>query len=781
MRWKKKWKTVFYKLIISYMILILMTTAFVGIASYYYFSLNFNQQVEKVNHRLLTYLGHRIESQVIGKAEETYREITFDNPVNSASRYLFNHSIEGNHAVISEAYYQLKDIVAVNQELFHSVQIYYARNNVVLSSLSGISYLDENVAIDLEWLKRARESKQGTLWLETRKVSSNPYSDSYVSDVLTFVKPYPYTTKKENIQGYIAININEETLRQMLVPTDPGDHSEFLLLNGNGQLLTHSDPAALYNESVVQESFIGRVSRLSGLTGNDIETINGIKTMVSYISIRDMDWKLVNTTPVNEYYKSIVPIRNSLILVCILAVVMGLIVSNVLTNNFYNPLRPILRMANTMLGNKTQPETPVNEFKIINHVIENLSDKVTTLESTLHANMPFIKHNLVTGLMHNTIVTEDELRDRLKLLQLDLSGKQYVLTFHLDEQRLNELPIENRQFIKYSLIDHIESQTASGRTLLAIELSEHDICAIVCTDAEEMSSAVKLAEQIDGYVHMHFQIPMTTIIGQIVDSPLQLHISFRSTQTLLQHRFFMSEQIIYGDHIALREHNDEKVPSEVITGFAAALRTQDKEQISEEWMSLRQLFAHGSFSAEHCHQACKDLVACLRQYMEEIHLPVDAALRPELTEYTRRIRHISEFETLLLQSAHAAIEWIGQRSTNRNNELIQRVKAYIIDNLAAPLSLESIADHVRISPSYLSKLFKEGVGSNITDFITKSRIQQSCELLLTTDLTIEQIATKVGFNSSAYYIRKFKELYGITPKAYQRNYEMKIQSAVSKM
>ena len=205
--------------------------------------------------------------------------------------------------------------------------------------------------------------------------------------------------------------------------------------------------------------------------------------MISYVTVPSVHWKLVNTTPVDDFYKKTTPIRNTLILICIIAIIIGLIVSNIFTINIYNPLKTIIHSAKQFFGKEQIPsDMPGNEFKIIDKVINNLSVKVNKLEHTLQSNMPLIKHNLVNGLLRHTIRSQEELQARLKLLNISWTESNFfAMTFHLDLDQMNHLTIENSQFIKYDLMNHIESCTQPGHMLLAIELSEQEICAILCT------------------------------------------------------------------------------------------------------------------------------------------------------------------------------------------------------------------------------------------------------------------------------------------------------------
>lgn len=87
----------------------------------------------------------------------------------------------------------------------------------------------------------------------------------------------------------------------------------------------------------------------------------------------------------------------------------------------------------------------------------------------------------------------------------------------------------------------------------------------------------------------------------------------------------------------------------------------------------------------------------------------------------------------------------------------------------ANMNLATISEHFRISPSYLSRKFKEQYQKSIIDYIYEIRIEHSLSLLLESDLKIADIAQMSGFVDSNAFIRIFKKLKGITPGKYREN------------
>lgn len=88
---------------------------------------------------------------------------------------------------------------------------------------------------------------------------------------------------------------------------------------------------------------------------------------------------------------------------------------------------------------------------------------------------------------------------------------------------------------------------------------------------------------------------------------------------------------------------------------------------------------------------------------------------------------------------------------------------YIEDHLAEPFGLTDVAKHIPVNPSYLSVLFKEQMNVTFSEYVTRIRMQKAKELLLSTDLSVNEIAERVGYRTAKYFIKQFKEYAGTSP------------------
>jgi two-component system, response regulator YesN len=128
----------------------------------------------------------------------------------------------------------------------------------------------------------------------------------------------------------------------------------------------------------------------------------------------------------------------------------------------------------------------------------------------------------------------------------------------------------------------------------------------------------------------------------------------------------------------------------------------------------------------------------------------------------------TKISQLLYESA--ANEFL-EKKPKGDNEVVESAVHYISTNFHTPLAIKDVAQHVHLNPSYFSVLFKDKKGVTFTDFVTRIRIKKAKELLILTDLGIDDISEQVGYQTTSYFIKIFKKFESATPKKYRETYK----------
>lgn len=141
-----------------------------------------------------------------------------------------------------------------------------------------------------------------------------------------------------------------------------------------------------------------------------------------------------------------------------------------------------------------------------------------------------------------------------------------------------------------------------------------------------------------------------------------------------------------------------------------------------------------------------------------------------LTNYEKEFGYTFHTRILLLQIMEQFLrEKLFLPVTVGNSVTLQReMISYILEHYDEKITLQMLAEEFHLSEKYISEYFKEHFAIGFMQYVGHLRMTKAKRLLLDTDLSITEVAFSCGFNSVNLFIRKFKELYRMTPLQYRK-------------
>jgi len=107
------------------------------------------------------------------------------------------------------------------------------------------------------------------------------------------------------------------------------------------------------------------------------------------------------------------------------------------------------------------------------------------------------------------------------------------------------------------------------------------------------------------------------------------------------------------------------------------------------------------------------------------------------------------------------------RTTGLYSKPVTACMDYIYDNLHTGVTLEELAAVTGLSPSYLSRLFHKEVGTTISCYIARKKVNAAKNMLKYSEYSFVDISNYLGFSSESHFIKVFKKYAGYTPKVYR--------------
>ncbi len=194
--------------------------------------------------------------------------------------------------------------------------------------------------------------------------------------------------------------------------------------------------------------------------------------------------------------------------------------------------------------------------------------------------------------------------------------------------------------------------------------------------------------------------------------------------------------------------------------LAQAILTGNLPDVNTHLEQLHQLILDHS-NVLTCRHLCYDLVFFIVHTLNHSE-DTKCELNYEELLQTRTIDSLFSHLNLLCTSALTQKEISGPRPS------IEEINRNIARNYSDPLfSIGTLAEEYHMSSSAFSQYYKKKAGITISKYLTQYRLEQAIHLLLSSDLSVDQIVRSIGYFSTSSFIKKFREQYNQTPMEYR--------------
>ncbi|WP_312692800.1 AraC family transcriptional regulator [Caproiciproducens sp.] len=103
---------------------------------------------------------------------------------------------------------------------------------------------------------------------------------------------------------------------------------------------------------------------------------------------------------------------------------------------------------------------------------------------------------------------------------------------------------------------------------------------------------------------------------------------------------------------------------------------------------------------------------------------------------------------------------------DKQNQYLTKAIRYMYNNMDVELTLDDIADYMKLSKSYLNSIFKTFVQRSPVDFYIHLKMQQACKYFKMTNMFVYEVSKKLGYQDPYYFSRIFKKVIGVSPREY---------------
>ncbi|MFC5452853.1 response regulator [Paenibacillus aestuarii] len=128
---------------------------------------------------------------------------------------------------------------------------------------------------------------------------------------------------------------------------------------------------------------------------------------------------------------------------------------------------------------------------------------------------------------------------------------------------------------------------------------------------------------------------------------------------------------------------------------------------------------------------------------------------------------ITKLHAAFREAVQASEDALYVHERGNRNRFVELAMDFTAKHFTEPLTMNQVAEHLYLNPSYFSKLFHEKTGETFSKYLIRLRTSKAKELLKMTTLKIYEVAEQVGYQDFRHFVKLFKEQEGMTPAQYR--------------
>ena len=414
-----------------------------------------------------------------------------------------------------------------------------------------------------------------------------------------------------------------------------------------------------------------------------------------------------------------------------------------------------------LLDGKDQPGN-VLDWNTVLEGLEDLSQKNNRLELLASVKNDMDKNKLFINLLHDRMGYVEQSKAALQELGVNFDAPDYLLMLGTFKISMEEKP----ELIKYAIQNILGDLLGTIVQWYFIDYNWNQVMFLLAGSFGEnfKEEAENICGMIAEFIQSILNVELEFDVGEICHSIEGVRITLRSILDQYEYRAMhnisddaakdgQQSQMNYG----YLQGQENELMSLVLSGSVdeteAFLDSLIAKHKHTKPMILRILFFN--------------LLGTLFKCAERMNIGnIWEGAGVDMILYSQ---NLSEVETTIKKCFRRVCESVSHTEENRHlNALSLKLMNYVDMNFQeSGLSLKMLSAEYGITVSYASKIFKERLGNNFSDYLTAKRIEKAKQLLENTKLSISEIAQRTGYIDSSILIKNFKKIMKMTPGAYR--------------
>lgn len=429
-----------------------------------------------------------------------------------------------------------------------------------------------------------------------------------------------------------------------------------------------------------------------------------------------------------------------------------------------------------------KPVQPQKIYQVLDRVLKIVDAKrqetarMYRMEQFITESIPLLRQNFFFSLTKGKSYSDDVLREKLRLLQLDFTpaGSFCVLLMSV-QTRTKELESMDeawRQYISVTILQMCRELISEKFCSYVFESIDDDdeYIAVISIEKEGFEEClIQMGEQIKSEVKKHLLLDIVLSMGEIVDSLTRLNESYSSAR-----RAMSDKSLSLLGNISIDSLNSENIKQ--IKNYASIwqkteelIEAANKESIDKYFEELfNDIPGAGTPNSRLLLNVCMQLLLCallvsMKLELKDINQHYD---EKKAIDKLMSFENAEDMKQYILNYYHEICDIISSKRKTNSENLVQNVKDIIRRDFGKPLTVQDIAAEINYTYTYVCMAFKRETGMTVNNYLSMVRLEKAKEMMGTGNYKLHDVAYLVGYQDAGYFSKQFKRYMGVSPSEY---------------
>ena len=442
----------------------------------------------------------------------------------------------------------------------------------------------------------------------------------------------------------------------------------------------------------------------------------------------------------------------------------GICLTFLVVRKLYNPIDSVVDSFEKVSGGGNY----YDELEYMSGAVNRMHEDILRLKESdaeYHSLMcdEFL-HNLLDG-----VLAEREIQEKLETLKMPLlEGKNILICVEMIGFGSQYQDMDNSMYklIQNDLAEIFRDRIFAGEDTVYTVYMSGSRTVFIAPVGQYQHALEDLCAEIE----TDYEIDLIVAISKVVEDVYHMEKACHDAVYTIENGFFNADTyVIDAETFKGTANSDVYYPMEIEQKIIENMTMGEVENAislvnkildtnmengltSRGWTQMKFLFA----------STVNRILSQMNRTADEV-FGEDTVLYLELSgknKSMRKYKVLTVFETLGTYVRSEATEKSGQ---------FEKMTEFIDQNLDKDVSLLDLAEHMGLSSSYVSKLFKTLAKQNFKTYVNKRRLEMAKEILRTEkDVKIAEVAARIGCNNTVTFTRMFKKYTGMTPSEFQK-------------